>query len=190
MGDGIRLLETLVLNGPNYWSYRPCVWMRIDLGPFRSAPRATIPGFPERLARLLPGLQEHHCSEGAAGGFLLRVTRGDLAWPRGRARRHRDPAGGRHLRLLRAHARDEDPRRLQPRLRDGGRAGRRAGRQARPRRRRALRGPGRRPRPAGLDRELKNTRGGGPSALRRGRSSPSPRARGIPLPAPERPLAS
>ena len=43
---GIRLLETLVLNGPNYWSYRPCVWMRIDLGEFREKPSNQLDGFP------------------------------------------------------------------------------------------------------------------------------------------------
>ncbi len=76
MAEGIRLLETLVLNGPNFWSYRPCVWMRIDLGPFRERPSSDIKGFGDELQKLLPGLQEHHCSEGAAGGFLKRVAEG------------------------------------------------------------------------------------------------------------------
>ena len=70
---GIRLLETLVLNGPNYWSYRPCVWMRIDLGEFREKPSNQLDGFPRQLAEMLPGLREHHCSEGAPGGFLKRL---------------------------------------------------------------------------------------------------------------------
>ncbi len=76
MAEGIRLLETLVLNGPNFWSYRPCVWMRIDLGPFSEKPSSEIRGFGEKLQKLLPGLQEHHCSEGAAGGFLKRLAEG------------------------------------------------------------------------------------------------------------------
>jgi cyanophycin synthetase len=76
MAEGIRLLETLVLNGPNFWSYRPCVWMRIDLGLFSERPSSEIRGFGEVLQKLLPGLQEHHCSEGAAGGFLKRVAEG------------------------------------------------------------------------------------------------------------------
>ena len=37
----IRLLETLVLKGPNFWSYRPCIWMRIDLGGFQDSPTNT-----------------------------------------------------------------------------------------------------------------------------------------------------
>jgi cyanophycin synthetase len=76
MTEGIRLLETLVLNGPNYWSYRPCVWMRIDLGPFAETPSNEIRGFGEKLQKLLPGLHEHFCSEGAAGGFLKRLAEG------------------------------------------------------------------------------------------------------------------
>jgi len=50
VADGIRLLETLVLNGPNFWSYRPSVWMRIDLGSFRDRPTHEISGFPDRLS--------------------------------------------------------------------------------------------------------------------------------------------
>jgi cyanophycin synthetase len=72
----IRILETLVLKGPNYWSYRPSVWMRIDLGPFRERPTSQIDGFCERLVELLPSLEEHHCSEGRPGGLLSRVREG------------------------------------------------------------------------------------------------------------------
>jgi len=72
----IRILETLVLKGPNYWSYRPSVWMRIDLGPFQDRPSNQIAGFAERLIELLPSLEEHHCSEGRPGGFLFRVREG------------------------------------------------------------------------------------------------------------------
>lgn len=74
--QGIRILETLVLKGPNYWSYRPCVWMRIDLGPFRERPTDRIEGFERRLVELMPTLEEHHCSEGHRGGFLARVKDG------------------------------------------------------------------------------------------------------------------
>ncbi|HET7294231.1 MAG TPA: cyanophycin synthetase [Vicinamibacteria bacterium] len=72
----IRILETLVLRGPNYWSYRPSVWMRIDLGPFKDRPTSALPGFEKRLVELMPSLEEHHCSEGRPGGFLFRVREG------------------------------------------------------------------------------------------------------------------
>src|SRR5213075_2486189 len=72
----MRILETLVLKGPNYWSYRPCIWMRIDLGRYEERPSNKLDGFYDRLVRCLPSLSEHHCSEGAAGGFLSRVKEG------------------------------------------------------------------------------------------------------------------
>src|SRR4029450_4045483 len=76
MAEGIRLLETLVLNGPNYWSYRPCVWMRIDLGPFRDRPTRPIPTFCDNLTELIPTVPEHPRPVGAPGGFLHRVREG------------------------------------------------------------------------------------------------------------------
>ncbi len=76
MAQPIRILETLVLKGPNFWSYRPCVWMRIDLGPFKDKPTSQISGFADRLRERMPTLQEHHCSEGHAGGFFERVKEG------------------------------------------------------------------------------------------------------------------
>lgn len=72
----IKLLETLVLSGPNYWSYRPSIWMRLDIGDYEERPTSALPGFYDRLVRLLPSLEEHHCSEGQAGGFLSRVREG------------------------------------------------------------------------------------------------------------------
>ena len=74
--DRIRILETLVLKGPNHWSYRPCIWMRIDIGCFRDRPTDRVPGFHEKLAAMIPSLNEHHCSEGREGGFLARVEEG------------------------------------------------------------------------------------------------------------------
>ena len=189
MAEGIRLLETLVLNGPNFWSYRPCVWMRIDLGPFRERPSRRHP----RLRRGAP-----EAPAGPAGAPLLRGSgrrlsearrRGDVAGPRRGARRDRDPAGGRHLGVLRPHPRDEDSGRLQPRLRDGGGACRRPRRQARARRRRALRRPGHRPRPRRVHREAQaHARALGARAFHALDRECRGRAR-HPLPAPQRPLA-
>jgi cyanophycin synthetase len=76
MAQPIRLLETLVLSGPNFWSYRPCIWMRIDLREYEERPTQMIPGFTDRLLALLPGLQDHHCSEGAPGGLVKRMQEG------------------------------------------------------------------------------------------------------------------
>ncbi|MEO6324963.1 MAG: cyanophycin synthetase, partial [Thermoanaerobaculia bacterium] len=50
--------------------------MRIDLGDYEDKPTNKLPGFHDRLTRVLPSLSEHHCSEGAVGGFLSRVREG------------------------------------------------------------------------------------------------------------------
>jgi cyanophycin synthetase len=50
--------------------------MRIDLGPYRERPSNTLRGFHDRLSRLMPSLEEHHCSVGRPGGFLFRVEEG------------------------------------------------------------------------------------------------------------------
>ena len=39
-------------------------------------PTNKIPGFRERLEKLLPSLYEHRCSEGVPGGFFQRVEEG------------------------------------------------------------------------------------------------------------------
>ncbi len=74
----LRALGIKVLAGPNYFSAGPVVALRLDLGAFDEVFTADIPGFAERLRRLLPSLQSHHCSVGQPGGFLLRVSEGTL----------------------------------------------------------------------------------------------------------------
>lgn len=79
MSKDIRILETLHLRGPNIWTYRPAVEMRVDIGELEDFPSNTLPGFYERLSAWLPGLVEHECSYGERGGFLRRVQEG--TWP-------------------------------------------------------------------------------------------------------------
>lgn len=66
------------MNGPNYWSIRrhKLIVMKLDLQELEEYPTNKIPGFRERLEKLFPGLYEHNCSEGRAGGFLHRVDEG------------------------------------------------------------------------------------------------------------------
>jgi cyanophycin synthetase len=74
----MKILEIKVLKGPNYWSIRrgKLIQMKLDLEELELRPTNEIPGFKERLEKLLPTLYEHHCSEGAPGGFLSRVNDG------------------------------------------------------------------------------------------------------------------
>jgi len=74
----MRIVEIKVLRGPNYWSVRrpKLIQMKLDLEEMEQKPSNVIPGFRERLEKLLPTLQEHRCSEGVPGGFFQRVESG------------------------------------------------------------------------------------------------------------------
>src|SRR5678815_3480569 len=74
----MQILEIKVLKGPNYWSVRrpKLIQMKLDLEEMEQRPTNEIPGFKERLEKLIPTLYEHHCSEDAPGGFFHRVEEG------------------------------------------------------------------------------------------------------------------
>jgi cyanophycin synthetase len=69
--EGIRTLA-----GPNVYSHRPVLIMRLDLEELTDKESLEIEGFNERLLSLLPGLSEHHCSKGRPGGFVERLETG------------------------------------------------------------------------------------------------------------------
>jgi cyanophycin synthetase len=74
----MKILETRVLRGPNYWSVRrsKLIQMRLDLEEMEQLPTNKIPGFLERLRNLLPSMYSHRCSIGEPGGFFERVEEG------------------------------------------------------------------------------------------------------------------
>lgn len=74
----MKIESIQVLRGPNIWSIRrkKLIQMRLDLEELEERPSNTIPGFRERLERLLPSLYDHRCSEGHKGGFFERVEKG------------------------------------------------------------------------------------------------------------------
>ncbi|MDJ1167867.1 cyanophycin synthetase [Roseofilum sp. BLCC_M154] len=74
----MKILRTLTLRGPNYWSIRrtQLVILRLDLEDLAERPSNTIPGFYEGLTQALPSLVEHYCAPGYRGGFLQRVQEG------------------------------------------------------------------------------------------------------------------
>jgi cyanophycin synthetase len=72
----LKVLETQVFRGPNYWSYEPCIRVLVDLGSLEEWPSNTLPGFNEALLGFLPGLEQHACSLGKAGGFVERLREG------------------------------------------------------------------------------------------------------------------
>jgi hypothetical protein len=75
----LRILETRILRGPNYWAREPVIRMLVDLGSLEDYPSNTIPGFVERLMTLMPSLEEHACSLGRRGGFVTRLHDGTWA---------------------------------------------------------------------------------------------------------------
>ncbi len=74
----MKIADIKVLRGPNYWSIRrpKLIQMKLDLEEMEDMPTNKVEGFKEKLEKLLPGLYEHRCSEGVAGGFLLRIAEG------------------------------------------------------------------------------------------------------------------
>src|SRR4026207_1923043 len=74
----MQILDIKVLKGPNYWSVRrtKLIQMKLDLEEKENMPTNKIPGFRERLEKLLPSLYEHRCSEGKPGGFFHRGDEG------------------------------------------------------------------------------------------------------------------
>ncbi|HEX6674265.1 MAG TPA: acetate--CoA ligase family protein, partial [Actinomycetes bacterium] len=72
----LRILETRVYRGPNYYSYAQAVHLLVDLGSLEQRPSNTLPGLVDELLRLLPGLAEHTCSTGRRGGFVERLREG------------------------------------------------------------------------------------------------------------------
>ncbi len=75
----LRILETRVLRGPNYWAREPVVRMLVDLGSLEAFPSNTIEGFNDRLIELMPSLEDHACSLGRRGGFITRLRDGTWA---------------------------------------------------------------------------------------------------------------
>ena len=75
----LRILDTRVLRGANYWSPKPVIRMVVDLGVLEEFPSSTIPGFVDTLVGLLPSLEDHACSLGRRGGFITRMRDGTWA---------------------------------------------------------------------------------------------------------------
>ena len=72
----LRILETRVLRGPNYWAREPVIRLLVDLGVLEEFPSDKIPGFNDALIALLPTLEDHACSLGRRGGFITRLREG------------------------------------------------------------------------------------------------------------------
>jgi cyanophycin synthetase len=73
----MEIQDIRVLKGPNYWSIRhKVIEIRLSIDKFENLPSNKIPIFFERIAAEMPGLKDHHCSEGKTGGFFERLKTG------------------------------------------------------------------------------------------------------------------
>jgi cyanophycin synthetase len=72
----MRIGAIRVIAGPNIYSYRPVLLMKLDLEDLAGRESREIPGFNHLLLELLPGLAKHHCSKGREGGFVERLDEG------------------------------------------------------------------------------------------------------------------
>ena len=74
----MKIININVMRGPNYWSVRrhKLIVMVLDLEELEELPTNNIPGFDARLKKMFPGMQEHRCSVGKAGGFFKRIKEG------------------------------------------------------------------------------------------------------------------
>lgn len=76
----MKILERRVYRGPSQYALFPVMRLTVDLGPLEQWPSAKLAGFNDKLVAALPGLDQHTCSFGVAGGFLRRLTEGEGTW--------------------------------------------------------------------------------------------------------------
>ncbi|HEX8129385.1 MAG TPA: cyanophycin synthetase [Pyrinomonadaceae bacterium] len=72
----MRVDKIRTLAGPNIYNHKPVLVMKLYLEELAETESRDVAGFNERLCAALPGLAEHHCSKGHAGGFIERLETG------------------------------------------------------------------------------------------------------------------
>ncbi len=72
----MKIKSIKALTGTNIYSHRPVTVMRLDLEELKGKDSRELEGFQERLLDSLPGLTEHFCAAGKAGGFVERLKAG------------------------------------------------------------------------------------------------------------------
>lgn len=72
----MKIIEIRTIAGPNIYSYKPVLVMKLDLEDLAGKESREFPGFNDRLVERLPGLRTHHCGQGYEGGFMERLQDG------------------------------------------------------------------------------------------------------------------
>jgi cyanophycin synthetase len=77
----MKILTTNVYVGPSQYAHFPVIRHQIDLGILEQWPSAKIgKEFVDGLISALPGLEQHGCSYGVAGGFIRRMREDEGTW--------------------------------------------------------------------------------------------------------------
>ena len=77
----MRILERSVYVGPSLYAHFPVIRLELDLGALEAWPTTRLgTAFTDGLLAVLPGLHEHGCSYGEAGGFIRRMTEDEGTW--------------------------------------------------------------------------------------------------------------
>jgi cyanophycin synthetase len=77
----MKIESTNIFVGPNLFARFPVIRHVIDLGELEHWPTGRLGDtFVEPLLERLPGLHEHGCSYGVAGGFIRRLREGEGTW--------------------------------------------------------------------------------------------------------------
>ena len=76
----MKILERRIYRGPSQYALVPVMRLTVDLGALEHWPSAKLEGFNAGLLAALPGLDQHTCSYGVAGGFVRRLTEEDGTW--------------------------------------------------------------------------------------------------------------
>ena len=77
----MKILDRSVYVGPSHYAHFPVIRLVLDLGALEAWPTSKLgPAFVDSLLTALPGLREHGCSYGVAGGFVRRMTEDEGTW--------------------------------------------------------------------------------------------------------------
>lgn len=77
----MKVLSTNVYVGPSLYAHFPVIRHHVDIGVLEDWPSARLgDAFINGLIAALPGLQNHGCSYGEAGGFIRRMREGEGTW--------------------------------------------------------------------------------------------------------------
>lgn len=77
----MEILERSVFVGPNHYAHFPVIRLVLDLGDCEAWPTKRLgESFVASLLTALPGLRDHGCSYGEAGGFVRRMTEDEGTW--------------------------------------------------------------------------------------------------------------